>query len=57
MVKRLYTETTNQLSYYLAGLIEGNGSILVRKGEREAIATIIVFTFGKNEIPMYDKLK
>lgn len=57
MVKRLHTGTTNQLGYYLAGLIEGDGSILVRKGKREAIAPIIVFTFGKNEIPMYEKLK
>lgn len=57
MVRRLYTGTTNQLGYYLAGLIEGDGSILVRKGEREAIAPIIVFTIGKNEIPMYEKLK
>ena len=57
MVRGLHTETTNQLGYYLAGLIEGDGSILVRKGEREAIAPIIVFTFGKNEIPMYEKLK
>lgn len=57
MVRILHTETTNQLSYYLAGLIEGDGSILVRKGEREAIAHIIVFTFGKNETPVYEKLK
>lgn len=57
MVRRLHTGTTNQLGYYLAGLIEGDGSILVRKGKREAIAPIIVFTFGKNEIPMYEKLK
>jgi hypothetical protein len=57
MVRRLHTETTNQLGYYLAGLIEGDGSILVRKGEREAIAPIIVFTFSKNETPLYEKLK
>jgi hypothetical protein len=53
MVRRLSTGTTNQLGYYLAGLIEGDVSILVRKGEREAIAPIFVFTLGKNEIPMY----
>lgn len=46
-----------QLHYYLAGLIEGDGSIIVRKGKREAIAPMIVFTFGKKEIPMYVKLK
>lgn len=57
MVRGLYTGTTNQLGYYLAGLIEGDGSIIVRKGEREAIAPIIVFTFSKNEIIMYEKLK
>nr|UEX92782.1 LAGLIDADG endonuclease [Ophiocordyceps lanpingensis] len=49
--------TINQLHYYLAGLIEGDGSIIVRKGKREAIAPMIVFTFGKKEIPMYVKLK
>jgi hypothetical protein len=57
MVRRLSKGTTYQLGYYLADLIEGDGSILVRKGEREEIAPIIVFTFGKNEIPMYEKLK
>lgn len=45
----------DQLHYYLAGLIEGNGSIIVRKGKRQA--PMIVFTFGKKEIPMYVKLK
>lgn len=57
VVRRLHTGTTNQLGYYLAGLIEGDGSILVRKGKRESIAPKIVFTFGKNEIPMCEKLK
>ena len=57
MVRRLHTGTTNQLGYYLAGLIERDVSILVRKGKRKAIAFLIVFTFAKNEIPMYEKLK
>jgi hypothetical protein len=57
MVRGFHTGTTNQLGYYLAGLIEGDGSIVVRKEKREAIAPIIVFTFGRNEIPMYEKLK
>jgi len=57
MVRRLHTGTTNQLGYYLAGLIEGDGSIILRKGEKEKISPKIVFTFGKNEIPMYEKLQ
>jgi len=57
MVRRLHTGTTNQLGYYLAGLIEGDGSIILRKGEREKISPKIVFTFGKNETPMYEKLQ
>jgi hypothetical protein len=47
----------NQLGYYLAGLIEGDGSIILRKGEKESVSPKIVFTFSKNEIPMYKKLK
>ena len=38
---------SNQLGYYLAGLIEGDGSIILRKGEREKkilVYTKIVFT-------------
>jgi len=57
MVRRLHTGTTNQLGYYLAGLIEGDGSIILRQGEREKISPKIVFTFGKNETPMYEKLQ
>jgi hypothetical protein len=45
------------LGYYLAGLIEGDGSIILRKGEREKISPKIVFTFAKSEIPMYEKLR
>jgi hypothetical protein len=57
IVRTIHTGTTNQLGYYLAGLIEGDGSIILRQGEREKISPKIVFTFGKNEIPMYEKLQ
>jgi hypothetical protein len=53
----MHTGTTNQLGYYLAGLIEGDGSIILRKGEREKISPKIVFTFGKKEIIVYEKLQ
>jgi len=57
IVRKYHINTKNQLGYYLAGLIEGDGSIIVRQGKREAIAPIIVFTFHKNEMPLYEKLK
>lgn len=41
----------------MAGLIEGDGSIILRQGEKEKIYPKIVFTFGKNEIPIYEKLQ
>jgi LAGLIDADG DNA endonuclease family protein len=47
----------NQLGYYLAGLIEGDGSIILRKDKKESVSPKIVFTFGKNETPMFEKLK
>lgn len=56
-VRNLHTGTKNQLGYYLAGLIEGDGSIILRKGEREKISPKIVFTFNKIEIPMYERLQ
>ena len=56
-VRSIHTGITNQLGFYLAGLIEGDGSIILRKGEREKISPKIVFTFGKNEIPLYEKLQ
>ena len=56
-VRTIHTGITNQLGYYLAGLIEGDGSIILRKGQREKISPKIVFTFGKNEVPMYEKLQ
>ena len=54
--KHYYASTTNQLGYYLAGLIEGDGAIILRKGDREKTSKI-VFTFHNNEIPVYEKLK
>jgi hypothetical protein len=54
---QLHTGTTHQLGYYLAGLIEGDGSIILRKGEREKISPKIVLTFSGNEIPMFAKLQ
>ena len=57
IVRNIHTGTINQLGYYLAGLIEGDGSIILRKGQREKISPKIVFTFGKNEVPMYEKLQ
>ena len=56
-VRTIHTGTTNQLGYYLAGLMEGDGSIILRQGEREKISPKIVFTFGKKEITMYEKLQ
>ena len=56
-IRRLYTGGINQLGYYLAGLIEGDGSIILRKGEREKISPKIVFTFGKKETPLYERLR
>ena len=56
-VRPFHTDTTNQLGYYMAGLIEGDGSIILRQAEKEKISPKIVFTFGKNEIPMYEKLQ
>nr|QBG64931.1 LAGLIDADG endonuclease [Cordyceps cicadae] len=55
--KNFSTVANNQLGYYLAGLIEGDGSIILRKGKQENISPKIVFTFNINEIPMYEKLK
>ena len=48
---------SNQLGYYLAGLIEGDGSIILRKGEKEKISPKIVFTFSVNELKMFEKLQ
>jgi hypothetical protein len=57
-----YTENEENLAdaefgYYLAGLIEGDGSIAVREGVREKIAPAFVFTFHKRELPLFEKLK
>lgn len=45
------------MGYYIAGLIEGDGSIILRKGDKEKISPKIVFTFGKNDLKMYEKLQ
>ena len=54
---RHYTkDSVNLLGYYLAGLIEGDGSIILRKGIREKISPKVVFTFHPNELPLYNKI-
>ena len=58
ITRNYHTEATNhQLSYYLTGLIEGDGSIILRKGDREKISPKFVFTFHSKELPMYQKLQ
>src|SRR5438445_5518008 len=47
----------NYLGSYVAGLIEGDGSFIFRKGECEKISPAIIFTFHYNELRMYEKLK
>lgn len=56
-LQRYHTYRTNQLGYYLAGLIEGDGSIILRKGVKEKTSPKIVFTFSKNELRMYERLQ
>ena len=55
--RKLHTSGSNQLGYYLAGLIEGDGSIILRKGEREKTSPKIVFTFAEREVAMYERLQ
>ena len=55
-LQRYHTDRINQLGYYLAGLIEGDGSIILRKGDKEKTSPKFVFTFGKNELKMYERL-
>lgn len=47
----------NHLGPYLAGLIEGDGSIIIRKGKQEKVTPAIIFTFHSNEIPLFEKIK
>lgn len=55
--KTVLKENDNKLlGYYLAGLIEGDGSIILRKGIREKTSPKVVFTFQPNELPLYNKL-
>lgn len=49
-LSRACVASVYSIDQLLAGLIEGNGSIIVRKGKRQA--PMIVFTFGKKEIPI-----
>ncbi|UYZ01805.1 LAGLIDADG family homing endonuclease (plasmid) [Peribacillus frigoritolerans] len=57
LLRRYHTERTNQLGPYLAGLVEGDGSIILRKGDKEKISPKFVFTFGKKELKMYERLQ
>ena len=50
-------KTDNLLGSYLAGLIEGDGSIIIRKGLHEKISPAIIFTFHKKEWLMFEKLR
>lgn len=55
---RFYSnQRQNLLGSYLAGFIEGDGSIIIRKGDRKKISPAIIFTYHKNEVPMYEHLK
>lgn len=51
----------SQLGYYLAGLIEGDGSIWTSKSFKSTNGRkynpIIIFTFHKNEFPLFEFLK
>lgn len=54
---RHYTkDSQNLLGYYLAGLIEKDGTIILRKGVREKISPKVVFTFHPNQLPLYNKI-
>ena len=57
ITRKYHTGATNQLGYYIAGLIEEDGSIIFRKGEKEKISPKIVFIFGKNEISHFKNYK
>ncbi len=47
----------NHLGSYLAGLIEGDGYILVRKEKGEKVSPAIILTFHEKEMAMFIKLK
>jgi hypothetical protein len=55
--KNYSNNETNLFGSYLAGLIEGDGSIIVREGLREKVSPAIVFTFHEREMPLYKRLK
>jgi LAGLIDADG DNA endonuclease family protein len=56
-IRTHHSGASSQLGHYLAGLIEGDGSIILRKGEREKTSPKIVFTFSVNELKMFEKLQ
>ncbi len=56
IISKDYTNI-NLLASYLDGLIEGDGSIILRKGKLEKTPPAIIFTFHKNEKPLYEKIK
>lgn len=47
----------NLFGSYLAGLIEGDESIIVRVGKSEKVSPAIIFTFHEREKPLFEKLK
>ena len=47
IVRSFHTGTTNQLGYCLAGFIEGYGSIILRKDEKEKIYPNIILLLVK----------
>ena len=61
IVRTIHTGTTNQLGYYLAGLIEGDGSIIVPKTIRnqkgKLLYPIVKITFVEKDKPLALKIK
>lgn len=55
--KSVSQKEINLIRSYLAGLIEGDGSIILRKGKFEKLSPAIILTFHENERPLYKKLK
>lgn len=55
--KQIKYVSNNLLGSYLAGLIEGDGCIIIRKGKLEKISPAVIFTFHNNEKPLFEKIK
>ena len=55
--KNVSHKEINLIGSYFAGLIEGDGSIILRKEKFEKLSPAIIFTFHKKERPLYEKLK